>query len=323
MSMSPRAPTLLLLLAPLLACCATTEVVGPQPVESRVVSSEARVAADDDRMGRTLIQLDRKVDEYVYLHFQPGDDVRRRRDQVETYLRTTVGQNFARLVAAARDAEHPGDRIIAAKALAFSKDPGAVTALGALLERNLPDRLLAAATWSLGQIQSPTTPGDALLDLVLHSDRDVRNNALVAMWHSFDARVRAGGSALDPIAHDRGLSLLQASLGDPADAALRAHAAACLGAMGDPRAVEPLIELLKRDDDPFVRTLTAFALAKLGDRRALPSLALAIDGTPEGTPRTAVITAIRAIAENHGVKVPRDLPGTSRAWGRFVDERLR
>lgn len=317
-----RSAVFLLLLAPLLGACATTETVGPVPVDSRVVSTDARVGGGEDRLGQVMVQLDRRVDEYVYLHFQPGDEARQRRGEVENYLRAAVGQNLERLVAATRDASLPGERIIAAKALAFAKDGSAVAALAALLDRRNEDRLLAAATWSLGQIQSPTTPGEPLLDLVLHSDRDVRNNALLAMWHSFDARVRAGGSALDPIAHARALPLLQACLGDPADTAIRAHAAACLGAMGDPRAVPPLLQLLSQDDDPFVRTLTSFALAKLGDRRALRPLAQVVDSTSEGTPRTAVITSIRAIAEGLGVSPPDDLPATSRAWLRFIDERL-
>ena len=158
---------------------------------------------------------------------------------------------------------------------------------------------------------------------MLHPDADVRSNALMALWHSLDARVRSGGSALDPITHSRALTLLQATLSEPDTPAIRAHAAACLGAMGDRRAVAPLVQLLERDTDPFVRTLTAFALAKLGDRSALPALVRMVDRAGDGTPRSAVITAIRAIAEQHGVAAPTDLPDTSRAWGRFVDEKLR
>ena len=51
----------------------------------------------------------------------------------------------------------------------------------------------------------------------------------------------------------------------------RWNAAEALGRLGDPRAVEPLIDTLW-DDDARVRTKTAWALGMLGDPRALGPL---------------------------------------------------
>ncbi len=48
----------------------------------------------------------------------------------------------------------------------------------------------------------------------------------------------------------------------------RWNAAEALGRLGDPRAVEPLIDTLW-DDDARVRTKAAWALGMLGDPRAL------------------------------------------------------
>ena len=51
----------------------------------------------------------------------------------------------------------------------------------------------------------------------------------------------------------------------------RWNAAEALGRLGDPRAVEPLIDTLW-DDDARVRTKAAWALGMLGDPRALVPL---------------------------------------------------
>jgi len=50
---------------------------------------------------------------------------------------------------------------------------------------------------------------------------------------------------------------------------VRSEAAEALGEIGDPRAVEPLIKSLS-DKDPFVRSTSADALAKIGEQSLEP-----------------------------------------------------
>ena len=311
----------LTLLAPLAltAACVTTQV-GGIPTESEVSKREARTR-EDDQTGRLMVALDRKVGEFLFLDSEAGDDARAQRNETAGYLRAAVAQNLQPLLDFLERPDRARNRQIAAKSLGFSRDPRAVVALVRLLDPKSDARLLTAVTWSLGRIQSPTTPGGPLLELVLHPDRDVRNNALMALWHAMDARVRAGGSALDPIAHQRAISLFKTAMLDPDDSSVRGHAAACLGALRDPVGVDALLKQLE-DDHPFVRTLTALALGKIGDVRALRPLVKIIDATDGSTPRSAVCAAIQLIAEQRGVAVPKQLASTSRAWGRFVEDRL-
>jgi len=60
------------------------------------------------------------------------------------------------------------------------------------------------------------------------------------------------------------------------DSGTRAKAASALGRLGDKRAVEPLIAVIKDDDDNIVRWSVASALATLGDKRAIEPLIAAL-----------------------------------------------
>jgi HEAT repeat protein len=91
-----------------------------------------------------------------------------------------------------------------------------------------------------------------------------------------------------------------------------------MGALGDRRGVDPLLNLL-RDTHPFVRTQTALALGKLQDRRAIDALVDVIDETPRGTVRDAVLLGISLLLEQLGHTVPESLPDDERAWRAFVE----
>jgi hypothetical protein len=56
---------------------------------------------------------------------------------------------------------------------------------------------------------------------------------------------------------------------------MRWYAASALGEMKEPRAVEPLIGVLKNDKQGYVRAMAAWALGEIKDRRAVEPL---IDG---------------------------------------------
>jgi len=77
-------------------------------------------------------------------------------------------------------------------------------------------------------------------------------------------------SALDDIGDPRAVDPLIESLKDEDDL-VRADAASALGYIGDPRAVDPLIESLK-DEDKWVRSSAALALGYIGDPRAVDPL---------------------------------------------------
>jgi HEAT repeat protein len=85
------------------------------------------------------------------------------------------------------------------------------------------------------------------------------------------------------------------------DPVLRRSAAAVLGELGDPCALEPL-RLTLRDADPWVRYEAARAIAGLGDRRGAPALREAL-GDPVGAVRLAAAGGLGALRD-HGA-----LPG--------------
>ena len=283
-------------------------------------ANPAASAERELRLGRALMSIDQRVDRYVYLASQPGDDARSERNLLGPALSAQVAEFKKELLAMAGDATNPERRRIAVKALAFCDDPAAVTVLTKCLTDTTDARLLTNATFALGKIHSPTTDATVLLRLVSHPDPDVRSNALMALWHIFDARRAVGASPLDPVSQRTAMTTIEPELFDPADPIIRAHAAAVVGALGDPRGVDPLLNLL-RDEHPFVRTHTAIALDKLGDKKAIPALIKAMDTTPIGTPRRVVVLAVTSLFEKQGVHPPQSLGDETRAWERWLRER--
>jgi len=73
----------------------------------------------------------------------------------------------------------------------------------------------------------------------------------------------------------------------------RAKAATALGKLGDPRAVEPLLEALSDDGSGFVRENTAEALGRLGDPRAVHPLVAALGDGNSAVRRGAADALLR------------------------------
>ncbi len=97
----------------------------------------------------------------------------------------------------------------------------------------------------------------ALLDQLLDDeDENIRTDAAVI---------------LATVDFDRSLDRFLGFLRTP-DAAMRWMVCGLLSRHGDERAMEPLIQVLLSDDWPDTRMLAAFALGKIGDRRALEAL---------------------------------------------------
>jgi HEAT repeat protein len=289
-------------------------------------SSETKAAIDvggpgaadrEQALAQALLEMDGRIDSFAAMSSEIGDDARNKRKQLETAIAAQVKRFKADLLAMAGDATNPARRVIAAKALGFCDDPAAVTALCGMLATKGDVRLLTNATYSLGRLGSPLTRTDLLFPLLLDADPDVRSNTLRALARVFEAKRAIGASPLDPLEQRDAMVVLEPALSDPADPLIRAHAAAAVGALGDPRAVDPLIDLL-RDPHPLVRMQTAIALGKLGDAKAIPALVKAIDATPSGTPRNAVVLALTALLEGLGHRPPDTLGDDGRAWDQWV-----
>jgi HEAT repeat protein len=307
-------------LAVVLTLAASGCVSEPPPrTETKASADVGGVGANDHEAGfsQALVELDQRIDAYAALSSEAGDDARTKRKQLETAIAAQVKRFKTDLLAAAGDATNPSRRVIAAKALGFCDDPAAVTALSGMLATKGDVRLLTNATYSLGRLGSPLTRTDLLLPLVHDADPDVRSNTLRALARVFEAKRGIGASPLDPMEQRDAMVYLEPALSDPADPLIRAHAAAAVGALGDPRAVDPLIDLL-RDPHPLVKMQTAIALGKLGDAKAVVPLVNAIEATPIGTPRSTVVLALTALLETLGHRPPESLGEDGHAWEQWV-----
>jgi HEAT repeat protein len=121
----------------------------------------------------------------------------------------------------------------------------------------------------------------ALIRALRHEDRDIRRHAVQALGEFADARaVEALIVAVqDPdleVAAQEALSRMGAPAVEPLVRLIRekgrsTRAAGALSEIRDPKATEPLLALLG-DDDQLVRTSAVWALGKVGDRRAVPTL---------------------------------------------------
>ena len=142
-------------------------------------------------------------------------------------------------------------RMHAAKALGRIKHASATGPLIPLLQ----DKVKAVreeATTALAEIGDPAFP--SLLEALKHSEWLVRLHAVEALGKSRSAE------AVEP--------LLWALFNDH-DQAIREDVVRALGQLGDGRAVEFLVTVMKESS---LRTLAVEALGRIGDRRAVPVL---------------------------------------------------
>lgn len=108
------------------------------------------------------------------------------------------------------------------------------------------------AIWSLNRIQAPSAR-KAVREFLDDANPDVRAAAIhsVGLWRDSDA--------LMPL-----IGLLATD-----DAQLQRLAAMALGRIGDPRAVEPLMDLHSGEMDPFLRHAVIYALYEIGDTESM------------------------------------------------------
>ena len=149
-------------------------------------------------------------------------------------------------------------RMHAAKALGRIKHARAIEPLIPLLQ----DKVKAVreeATIALAEIGDAALP--SLLDALRHPEWLVRLHAVEALGKS------RSPEAVEP--------LLWVLFNDQ-DQAIREDTVRALGQLGDSRAMEFLVTVMK---EPGLRTLAVEALGKIGDRRAVPVLIAVLEGS--------------------------------------------
>jgi len=254
--------------------------------------------------------------------------------------------------------ERPVLRGNAACVLGWIGDVRAAGPVSALVKDADPYVRVCAAT-ALGGIADPATV-DGLIAALGDEDEDTRMMAamglgrkkneravdvlLEAFDRAFPATAYALGETRSPRAVDRLISRLEdphaivviqalAKIGDrravePLIPLLKArenwqiayHAAMALGALKDPRAVEPLIGLLADPQTGYARTGAAWALGEIGDAQAaLPLIAALKD--KEAPVRQAAALALGRIKDPRAVE---SLLAAMKAGGRYLsDEKAR
>ena len=199
------------------------------------------------------------------------------------------------LEAALRDLEHRDARVRAQAADALGRvEPAehdaAVTALVRAVDDEHPS-VRYAALLSLGELAAGSA-ADAVAARLGDGEPLVREAAAIALgqlgagggaraWSALESALRAGEpevrfqavASLAEIDAARAAPLVVALLDDE-DAKVRAQAAAAIGDSGERRYADRIARLLDDSDD--VRNEAALALARLGDRRAVPTLVAAL-----------------------------------------------
>lgn len=178
-----------------------------------------------------------------------------------------------RLDALASDEQGKGDRIFVLRALTRVADRGAVPSVQKLLSD--PDaRIRGEAVATLGKLGDPSV-ADRLLAALDDPDSGVRSQAALAILD------------LKPSAKTKEIL---ARLETLADADLRGRLYETLAELRGDNTLEAFRSHWNRPD-PYERALLLYAIGRLGDRKALPLLRLAV---AEGD-LNVVIQAIRAI----------------------------
>ena len=185
-------------------------------------------------------------------------------------------------------------RMHSAKALGRIKDPGAVAPLVPLLQDSVKAVREETST-ALAAIGEAAL--SSLFVALTHAEWLVRLHAVEAL-----------GKTRSPEAVDPLLSVLF----NDRDAAVREDAVRALGQIGDTRAVEFLVTVMK---EPGLRPLAVEALGQIGDRRAVPVLINVL----EGVDRPEVSRAIDGCGDRWDEEI-LTLGAAVRALGAIRDE---
>ncbi len=150
--------------------------------------------------------------------------------------------------------EEAGEQLIACVAMGKSKDERCLESLIQLLSHQA-STLRCQAAEALGEL-GDTKAIRALVPLLKDPDANVRTNVAAALCKLPDERV---------------VSPLMKSLKDQ-ETSVRAYAIQGLGVCGDKTAVPALLDILNNNDDPELLLATCDALGRLGDPHAVDHL---------------------------------------------------
>lgn len=173
--------------------------------------------------------------------------------------------------------EMPAVRAVALRALGRLRHPDAVAPL--------VDALCSEETWLPPAVAAMLTRlGTPALEALVEHLRDDEEDDVVRRWCA---------QILGDMQDRRALPALLVTLND-VDAEVRARSAHALGAIGDERAADRLIERLLVDPVPFVRVAVARALGNVSTERAMQRLVEAL-ADPEWWVRLRAIEALESI----------------------------
>lgn len=267
----------------------------------------------------------------IGLFNDPIMEVRNRAVEAAVHMGPAI---LDRLVSALKD-ERWRVREHAAKALGGIKNTKAVDALIAAC-RDRDGAVKSAAAEALGKIGEPKAV-PALIKLFRDSSKIVRETAGTALVYigepSVDALIEGltdkdfvvrchaaralGGMTTDYqigrtwVREPKVVDALIAALKDP-DRAVREDAAIALGMIGDPQAVDALIEAMR---DGAVKRHAIASLGMIGDPRALPAVLDALKGKgikQQGSPTPGCIVSEEALIKE----------AAATALGQFRDSRV-
>jgi HEAT repeat protein len=177
---------------------------------------------------------------------------------------------IAALIQALQNDASPVARALAARALALTSDPQALTALLAALDRERELAARKAIIYALARFPQPSVTA-ALIPLLKHKQAELRSAVAYAL-----------AEIADPAAADALTEMLRKRRGDQ-DAFARSEAARGLGRSGAMVASALLVTALTSDKSLEVRREAAAALGRLGSKQdaaviaALKTATLAAD----------------------------------------------
>jgi HEAT repeat protein len=216
-----------------------------------------------------------------------------------TQIGPRVDQNLDELLNQVQSSDNRPRQITAARALGFTTRQSEVIPVLVMLLADQDANLVSSCLVSLWLMANPGTPVTPLVDILNHEDADVRNNDAMALSAILRAKRAAGDGIPDEEVKRASGKLVVIVLDIEEDEFVRAHAASALGAIGDPAAVDVLINLLG-DGSSAVRTRAAEGLGQLGDDQAVPALIDALAGRRAPNEKAVIVAALEKIAWDQG-----------------------
>ncbi|MFT7617741.1 MAG: hypothetical protein ACI97A_001380 [Planctomycetota bacterium] len=273
----------------ILTSCASDPVDTGEGMKATDTAAPAVGFTEEESRARTerRLQLERSMDQW-WLAFQRQEYGKS--DGIAKALEVYVNEHFSAVVGDLETAS-PRFRKVAAASLGFSGKQTAVPALLVALRDPFSDVLFGSllSLWRLSLMPagSISIPANEITPFLSHGDPGIRSNAAMVMAHI----TKPGDGVL--------FLPLTAAMEDN-NAKVRLHAAAALGALGDPDAV-PFLSKGLDDKMSLVRMRSALALGRIESRRALRPLVAHIED-PDVDVAKAVHKALMRIS---GQKIDR------------------